>query len=93
MQITVNIPDELVSQLACNESELPRMVLEDAALGAYCRDAISRDDHQRLLGFETGNDLDGLLKQRGIEHGSYRGQDLTEDLKSLQRLGIRATID
>lgn len=89
----MSIPDELASQLACDASQLPRIVLEDAALGAYCRDAITRDDLQRLLGFETGNDLDGLLKQRGIEHGSYRGEDLADDLKTLHRLGIRTTID
>jgi len=91
MQVTVDIPDELAELMASDRNELPRRMVEDAALGAYCRDAISRSDLQALLGFETGWELDGFLKQRGVEHGSYSGQDLMEDIAALDASRGRRT--
>ena len=86
MQIVVEIPDDLAAQIAGDQRDLPRRLLEDVALGAYCRDAISRAELQHLLGFETGDELDGLLKQRGVEHGSYSGQDLMDDIGVLESI-------
>jgi len=91
MQITVGIPYELAVKMASDRSELPRRMLEDAALGAYCRDAISRADLRGVLGFETGYELDGLLKQRGIELGSYSGLNLMDDIASLDASRGRRT--
>jgi predicted HTH domain antitoxin len=88
MTVLVEIPDEFAALVAHDKSELPRRLVEDAAIGAYCRDAISRYALQRLLGFETQNELDGFLKARGVEHGSYGGDDLMEDVAALERLGF-----
>ncbi len=83
MEITLTIPDSLAGQLTANEEELSQHLLEDIAVEAYCRDAISRHDLQFLLRLDSRYELDGFLKQRGIEHGSYSGQNLLQDIAAL----------
>ncbi len=89
MPVLVSIPDEFAALVTQDQSELPRQLVEDAALGAYCRDAITRAELQHFLGFATGNQLDGYLKLRGVEHGSYSGEDFGQDIAALDRLGFR----
>ncbi|ADW70057.1 UPF0175 family protein [Granulicella tundricola] len=83
MQITLEIPDDFAAQISENGHDLPRRLLEDAAVGAYCRDTLSRHELQSRLGFATQYELDMFLKERGIEHGSYSGQDLLDDIATL----------
>ncbi len=86
MQVTFDIPDDLAARVS--GEELVEHLREDALVGAYCRDWISRTDLQRVLGFATGDELDGYLKQRGIEHGAYGPDDLADDLKTLEVYGV-----
>lgn len=84
MATLVEFPDKFVLQVASQGGDLSKQLLEDAALGAYCRDAITRRDLQSILGFATSYQVDGFLKLRGVEHGSYDGQDLLDDVAAMK---------
>jgi len=53
MNVTVEIPDELASQMSASGADLPRRVLEAFALEEYKAERISKVQLRRLLGFET----------------------------------------
>lgn len=88
MQITIDVPDQLAEHLPGDSAGLARRMLEDAALGAYCRDAITSRELQAILGFETQDQVDGFLKRLGVDHGSYGKQDFVDDLESFRRAGF-----
>ena len=80
MQITVDIPESLLAIATVDATHRSQQLIYDAAIGAYCRDAITRFELQQILGIETRYELDGVLKHLGVEHGAYSGQDLLDDL-------------
>ena len=78
MQVTVDIPEELQ-----RHHERTREILEAFAIEGYRSGALSRYQTRILLGFETGYELDGFLKQHEVFEHSYGIEDLKQDLKGL----------
>jgi hypothetical protein len=66
MQVTVNIPDDLASQLIPAGQDPARAVLEDALVQAYRENRISGHQLMTALGIETRYELDGFLKARQV---------------------------
>jgi predicted HTH domain antitoxin len=86
MQVTVEIPDDLASQLIPAGQDSSRTLLEGAALKAFCEDRVTSYELCQILGFETRYQLDGFLKDRGIHHGAYGPEDLKQDIRTIDRL-------
>lgn len=81
MQVTLEIPDELVSALAAHGQEPSRAALEALGLEAYRRRQIFAYQLRTLLGLPTRWDLDAFLKEHRVE---------TYTAKSGRRIGKRS---
>ena len=80
MQVTVNIPDDLLSQLIPAGQDPSRAVLEDALVQAYRENRISGHQLMTALGIETRYELDGFLKARQVWI-EYTPEQLAADQK------------
>ena len=87
MNVTVQIPDDLVKQLTAAGGDLSRRALEALAAGEYRRDRLTKPELQRLLGIETGFQLDEFLKAHDLWI-EYTMEDAERERKSLERLGF-----
>ena len=84
MQVSVELPDDVVRGLQEKWKNVPRGVLESVALEGYRSGALTQEQVRRLLGFATRVEVDGFLK----EHGTfdYMLGDLEQDRETLGRL-------
>jgi len=80
MQITVQLPDDLAQH-----PNPAREALEALAIEGYRSGALTAYQTRLLLGFETGSELDGFLKEHGIWDHSYNVQDLEKDAAGFER--------
>ena len=65
MQVVLEIPDRLATQLQTNGRSLPQRALEELAVEAYRLEEISLGQLAEMLGLSI-NDANGFLKARGI---------------------------
>lgn len=84
MQVTVNIPDDLASQLIPAGQDPARAVLEDALVQAYRENRISGHQLMTALGIETRYELDGFLKARQVWI-EYPLDELRADRDAMER--------
>jgi hypothetical protein len=84
MQITLEIPDELVSLLVSSGHDPARAALETLALEAYRQRRLGEYQLQTLLGISFRYELDGFLKEHGTE--KYTVEDFEHDLATLAKL-------
>jgi hypothetical protein len=87
MNVTLRIPDDLVERLRAGGEDISRRALEAFALDEYRAGRLTRPDLRRLLGFETRVEVDGFLKQRGVDE-SMTIADFERDRQDLDRLGV-----
>jgi len=87
MNLTVEIPDDLASQLNASGGDLSRRALEALALGEYKSGHLTEDELRRLLGFGTRYQLDGFLKAHDVWI-EYSVDDFRREVDSLDRLGL-----
>lgn len=87
MNLTVEIPDDLVGQLNAAGGDLSRRALEALALEEYKSGHITKAELRRLLGFSTRYELDGFLKAHGV-WADYAIEDLRREIQDLQSLGL-----
>jgi predicted HTH domain antitoxin len=85
--VTIGLPEELREALAPSGGDLSRAALEALATEAYRERKISHAQLRRLLGFETRMEVDGFLKERGVEL-EYTVEDLERDRETLRKLGL-----
>jgi predicted HTH domain antitoxin len=86
MQVVVEIPDEFSQRLLPVGKNPARALLEEAALNAFSEDRINAHELRTILGLETRYQLEGFLKERGVEHGAYGPEDLERDIVTMDRL-------
>jgi hypothetical protein len=86
MDVTVQIPDDLASRMRAG-GDLPRRALEALAAEEYKRGRLTKPDLRRLLGFETGDQIDEFLKEHEVFE-DYTLEDLEREREGLQRLGF-----
>ena len=86
-QLTLDLPDELSSALAGSGVDLSRAVLEAIAMEAYRERKLSTAQLRQVLGFQTRLEVDGFLKQHGVEL-EYTMEDLERDREAHRRLGL-----
>jgi hypothetical protein len=87
MNLTVEIPDDLVAQLSAGRSDLSRRALEAFALAEYKSANITKAELRRLLGFSTRYELDGFLKAHEV-WADYTIDDLRREIQDLESLGF-----
>ena len=66
MRIWLDLPDDLVDQLAGKGQDLSRSALEALAIDAYRMNRITSHQLGRLLDIPSQYELDGFLKQHGV---------------------------
>ena len=87
MNLTVEIPDDVASQLSATAGDLPRRALTAFALEEYKTRHIGKAGLRRLLGITSRDELDGFLKARHIRI-DYTVDDFRRELQDLRRLGF-----
>lgn len=80
----MDIPDDLVQQLAEEGKDLSRSALEALAIDAYRTERITSFQLRTLLGIPSRYELDGFLKKHGVF--DYTVEDLEKDRKTLDEL-------
>jgi predicted HTH domain antitoxin len=81
MQITLELPDDLVQR-----PNPGREALEALAIEGFRSGALSFYQTRVLLGFDTGEELDGFLKEHEVWEHSYSVEDLEKDAAAFKRL-------
>jgi Uncharacterised protein family (UPF0175) len=87
MNLTVHIPDTLAERLIAAGADIERRVLEALALEEYRAGRLTRPELRRTLGFATRPELDGFLKEHGIEEGMTVAE-FERERQDLDRLGL-----
>ena len=82
MQVTLEIPDELVGALTPPGQETTRAALEAFALEAYRQRRISGHQLRTLLGLRSRWDLDAFLAEHQV--AKYTVEDFEKDLAAIR---------
>ena len=86
MELTVQIPDDLAGRMGAS-GDLSRRALEALAAEEYKHGRLTKPDLRRLLGFETGHEIDEFLKAHDVFE-DYTPADLEREREGLRRLGF-----
>ena len=87
MQITLELPEDIMQELRSKWKDLPRAALESLALEAYRSHALSAAQLCRLLGFETRMQVDAFLKEHEVY--DFTAADFDQDRETLRELRAR----
>ena len=82
MEITINLPEDVVNVFSANGENVERKVLESAAIEGYREGKLSQAQVRRMLGFQTDMQVDGFLK----EHKIYLEYDLNDIMRETEFL-------
>ncbi|MGH9327199.1 MAG: UPF0175 family protein [Terriglobia bacterium] len=88
MQITLDVPDDIVRGLEAQVKDLPRALIESFALEGYRSGTLTEEQVRRLLGFGTRTEVDGFLKKHGV-YWAYGLEDLDRDTESSREFSNR----
>lgn len=93
MEITVRIPDDLAQRLG-TAGEVERRALESLALEEYKLGHLSQAELGRLLGFETGEAIDGFLEAHEAHDspGSDAGETAPDEARRAKARQAAANI-
>ncbi|MBI3211056.1 MAG: UPF0175 family protein [Candidatus Solibacter usitatus] len=86
MDVTVQLPDDLASRMGAG-GDLSRRALEALAAEEFKRGRLTKPDLRRLLGFETGSQIDEFLKRHEVFE-EYTLEELDREREGLRRLGF-----
>ncbi|MBD2579470.1 UPF0175 family protein [Oscillatoria sp. FACHB-1406] len=86
MQITLNLPDELIQHF--NRDRLDREVLEALVVQAYQTEKITSAEVGHILGLPSRWGVDAFLKQHGADL-HYDKADLESDRETLRQLRVK----
>lgn len=85
VKISLDLPDELVQQLAENGQDLSRAALEALAIDAYRMNRITGHQLGNLLNIPSRYELDGFLKHHGVPL-EYTVDDFEREADTSSRL-------
>ena len=83
MQVSIDIPQSVASQLQAEWADLSQAVKESVLIEAYRAEKLSLGQLSELLGLSI-DQADGLLKQRGV-HPNYTLDDFERECASLKK--------
>ena len=84
--MTVRIPDDLAGRMGARD-DLSRRALEALAAEEFWRGRLTEPDLRRLLGFETGHQIDEFLRAHDVFE-DYTLAVLEREREGLRRLGF-----
>jgi hypothetical protein len=87
MQITIELPEDIIVRLGSKWKDLPRGALESLALESYRSHALTAAQLRRLLAFETRMHVDAFLKEHEIF--DYSAADFEQDRETLRQLRVK----
>jgi hypothetical protein len=87
MVLSVQIPDDVALRLSATGGDLSRRALEALVAEEYKQGHLTKADLRRLLGFETGDQIDSFLKAHDVWI-DYTMEDLERERIGLKRLGF-----
>jgi hypothetical protein len=88
MEITLNLPEDIVSGLQAKWKDVSRAALESLAIEGQRSGALTAAQVRRLLGIETCCELDGLLEEHGV-YLNYSVEDLERDTEASREFSNR----
>jgi hypothetical protein len=86
MDVIVHIPDDLSNRMI-GGGDLSRRALEALVAEEYRQGHLNKPDLRRLLGFETGYEIDGFLKAHNV-YEEYTLEDFEREREALKSLGL-----
>jgi predicted HTH domain antitoxin len=87
MQVTVELPEDIVKALEGQWSDIGRQALEAIAIEGYRTGALTENQVRRLLELESRFDVHALLKTHRVPL-QYTASDLQDDMRAHRELGI-----
>ena len=87
MTVRVELPEDVSAALEKRWGDVPRRLLEAVAIEGYRNRDLTRSQVRRMLGFETGVQVDAFMKQAGVPF-PYGVEDLEADATTQESLGI-----
>ena len=81
MQVTIELPDDVVDQVRKTSGDVARRVLEAFAIDSYRSGKLTGWQVRHLLQFETRFELDALLKRAGVFR-EYTAEELERDYEA-----------
>ncbi len=66
MAVRIELPEDIEHHLEKQWGNLPRHALETLAIEGYRSRVLSRSQVRRMLGFETGTEVDAFMKRAGV---------------------------
>jgi len=87
MDLTVHIPDDIAIRLNHAGNDLPRRALEALALEEYKSGHITKPELRRMLGYTSRYQLDGFLKEHGVDE-SFTLEEIEQQVEGLKQLGF-----
>ena len=85
--MTVQMPDDVAQRLCAAGGDLSRRALEALVAEEYKQGHLTKPDLRRLLGLETGDQIDTFLKAHDVWI-DYTIEDLENERTGLRRLGF-----
>ena len=87
MQVTVELPDDILTALEGRWPDIGRQALEAIAVEGYRTGALTENQVRRLLELESRFDVHALLKEHRVPL-RYTASDLEDDMSAHRQLGI-----
>ena len=84
MEVTINLPEDVVEVFSANGANIEREVLEATALEGYREGKLSQAQVRRMLGFATDMQVDAFLKRHEI-YLEYDLEDIRREAAFLDR--------
>lgn len=85
MQVTIDLPNEVATELQQQWQDLPRKALELLVVQAYREEILTQYQVGQILGLESRFAVDAFLKQAGA-YLHYDESDLEDDRQTLEQL-------
>jgi len=85
MEVTINLPEDVVKVFSANGENIEREVLEATALEGYREGKLSQAQVRRMLGFQTDMQVDAFLKAHDVWL-NYTVEDLEQDRRTMEKL-------
>ena len=87
MQVTVELPEDILKARAGQWPDISRQALEAIAVEGYRTGALTENQVRRLLELESRFDVHALLKEHRVPL-QYTAADLEDDMRAHRELGI-----
>jgi len=87
VQLTIELPEDVLDALTNRYADVPRYALEALAVEGYRCSVLTETQIKRMLGYSSRVEVHRLLKEHGVPY-RYSEADVSSDLEAHRELGI-----